>query len=132
MTTSSYMPNDDGGKADLLDHLAATLPKYAALLEISDADIAILQADAASFRYALHTMNEMQLFSCRHAARGDKKIEWQDLWIVAASHVVDPTTWKPSLSIQIKAAHPVILWTKGTASAIDSGLIGMTAMVLSP
>ena len=72
MTTSSYMPNDDGGKADLLDHLAATLPKYAALLEISDADIAILQADAASFRYALHTMNEMQLFSCRHAARGEK------------------------------------------------------------
>jgi hypothetical protein len=41
------------------------------------------------------------------------------LWIVVASHVVDPTTWKPSLNIQIKAAHPVILWTKGNASAIE-------------
>ena len=43
----------------------------------------------------------------------------QDLWIVAASHVVDPSSWKPSLSIQIKVAHPVILWTKGNASAIE-------------
>ena len=74
MTTSSYMPNDDAGKADLLDHLAATLPKYAALLGLSDADLATRQADAASFRYTVHTMNDMQLFSCRHAARGDKKI----------------------------------------------------------
>ncbi|MCX7110174.1 MAG: hypothetical protein NTX45_08610 [Proteobacteria bacterium] len=54
----------------------------------------------------------------------------QDLWIIAASHVVDPTTWKPVLSVQIKAAHPVILWTKGNASAIDSGLIGMAATAL--
>jgi len=64
------------------------------------------------------------LFSCRHAPRGDRKIYYttaigQDLWIVAASHAFDPTTLKPSLSIQIKAAHPVILWTKGKASAIE-------------
>ena len=75
MTTSSYMPNDDVGKADLLD----------------------------------------PLFSFHHAPRGEKKI----LWIVAPSHVFDPTTLKPSLSIQIRAGHPVILWTKGKASAIE-------------
>ncbi|MEY3788007.1 MAG: hypothetical protein RIQ94_1735 [Pseudomonadota bacterium] len=31
MTTSSYMPSTDNGKADLLDHLADTLPTYAAV-----------------------------------------------------------------------------------------------------
>jgi hypothetical protein len=71
------MPNDDAGKADLLD----------------------------------------PLFSFHHAPRGEKKI----LWIVAASHAFDPTTLKPSLSIQIRAGHPVILWTKGKASAIEVG-----------
>ena len=67
MTTSSYMPNDDAGKADLLD----------------------------------------PLFSFHPVLRGEKKI----LGIVAASHAFDPTTLKPALSIQIKAARPVILWT---------------------
>ena len=66
MTTSSYMPNDDAGKADLLDHLAATLPKYTALLSLSDTDLATRQADAASFRYTLHTMNDMQSLSLIH------------------------------------------------------------------
>ena len=166
MTTSSYMPNDDAGKADLLDHLAATLPKYAALLGLSDADIATRQADAASFRYTLHTMNDMQSYAQHWTAYknllrdgGNGGAEWpvppsldqpmppavdpgviprlsafvahlktlnnyttaigQDLWIVAASHAFDPTTLKPSLSIQIRAGHPVILWTKGKASAIE-------------
>ncbi|MCX7113489.1 MAG: hypothetical protein NTX45_26000 [Proteobacteria bacterium] len=49
------------------------------------------------------------LFSCRHAPRGDRKIYYttaigQYLWFVAASHIVDPTTWKPSLIAQIKAS----------------------------
>ena len=38
MTTSPYMPNNDDDRADLLEHLAATLPTYAALLEISAQD----------------------------------------------------------------------------------------------
>ena len=38
MTTSPYMPNNDDERADLLEHLAATLPTYAALLEISAQD----------------------------------------------------------------------------------------------
>jgi hypothetical protein len=29
MSNSYFLPTDDGGKADLLGHLAATLPKYA-------------------------------------------------------------------------------------------------------
>ena len=166
MTTSYYMPTDDAGKADFLDHLAATLPKYAALLEISEADIATLQADAASFRYTLHTLNDMQAYAQHWTAYknvlrdgGNGSAEWpipptldqpippavapgiiprttalvarvktlkhytpaigQDLRIIGTSHTVDPSSWKPLLSVQIKAAHPVILWTKGKASAIE-------------
>ena len=62
MPTSSYMPKDDSGKADLLDHVAATLPKYAALLEISPEDLASLQADAVAFRYALNLHNYAQSY----------------------------------------------------------------------
>ena len=43
----------------------------------------------------------------------------QDLWIIATPHLIDPTTRKPILNVQIKAGHPVILWTKGKASAIE-------------
>ncbi len=28
MTTNSFMPTTDGGKVDLLDHAATTLPQY--------------------------------------------------------------------------------------------------------
>ena len=62
MPTSSYMPKDDSGKADLLDHVATTLPKYAALLEISAEDMASLQADAVAFRYALNLHNYAQSY----------------------------------------------------------------------
>jgi len=62
MPTSSYMPKDDSGKADLLDHVAATLPKYAALLEISAEDLASLQADAVAFRYGLNLHNYAQSY----------------------------------------------------------------------
>jgi hypothetical protein len=57
MPTSSYMPKDDSGKADLLDHVAATLPKYAAMLDISAEELASLQADAVAFRYALNLLS---------------------------------------------------------------------------
>ena len=35
MTSNAFMPNTDSGKADLLDHAASILPRYAALLEVS-------------------------------------------------------------------------------------------------
>ena len=57
MPTSSYMPKDDGGKADLLDHVAATLPKYADLLNVSAEDLAFHQDDAVAFRYGLDVHN---------------------------------------------------------------------------
>lgn len=43
----------------------------------------------------------------------------QDLWLVGSSVSVDPSTWKPLLSLQNKAGHPIIAWTKGSASAIE-------------
>ena len=36
MTASYNLPTGDAGKAAFLDHLAATLPKYAALLGLSE------------------------------------------------------------------------------------------------
>ena len=63
MPTSSYMPKDDSGKADLLDHVAATLPKYAALLDISAVELASQQADAVGFRYALNLHNQAQSYA---------------------------------------------------------------------
>lgn len=43
----------------------------------------------------------------------------EDLWIVGASRVVDPSNWKPVLGVQMQAGHPVIVWTKGKAGAIE-------------
>ena len=44
MTTTPFMPNTDNGKADLLDHLANTLPSYAGLLSLSAESLAALAA----------------------------------------------------------------------------------------
>jgi len=43
----------------------------------------------------------------------------QDLWLIGSSQVVDTSTWKPILTIQNQAGHPIIVWTKGQASAIE-------------
>ena len=60
MAKSYYMPKDDSGKAELLEHLATRLPIYADLLEISAVDITSLQADAAALRYTLSAYNVVQ------------------------------------------------------------------------
>ena len=166
MTTSSYMPGTDNGKADLLDHLANTLTTPAPLLMISDEDVASLKIDALAFRYSLLTLGEIQASSqCWGADKnnlrdgGNGSGEWpfiptlpqpiatpvspgiilrlsalvarikasknhteaigKDLWIVVSKQIIDPTTWKPALGIKIQAGHPIILWTKGNAAAIE-------------
>jgi hypothetical protein len=43
----------------------------------------------------------------------------EDLWLVGTHPTIDPNTWKPNLILQIKAGHPIIMWTKGDASAIE-------------
>ena len=43
----------------------------------------------------------------------------QDLWLIGSTHVVDTSTWKPILTIQNQAGHPIIVWSKGQASAIE-------------
>ncbi len=42
-----------------------------------------------------------------------------ELWLVGGEQKIDPTTWKPALSIFLQAGHPVIAWTKGRAGAIE-------------
>ena len=63
MANNSFMPSTDSGKADLLDHLASTLPHYATVLEVSNDYIFSLQADALSFRYILKSLAEMQAYT---------------------------------------------------------------------
>ena len=82
MTTSSYMPKSDDGKADLLEHLVAILPKYATILDISARDFDELKADTLSFRYALQTMEISQASS--------------QSWTSAKEQKIEPTTWKPT------------------------------------
>jgi hypothetical protein len=165
MTTSSYMPSSDNGKADLLEHLATSLPSYAASFTISDEDLARLKADAVAFRYTLLTMGGMQACSQNwtnfknHLRDGVGSGEWpvipalpqpiaspvncgiiprlsaliaqikvntnyteaigKDLWIIGSKQIIDLTTWKPILNIKIQAGHPIIMWNKGNAAAIE-------------
>ena len=60
MAKNYYLPKDDSGKAELLEHLASRLPIYTDTLEVSAADITSLQADAAAFRYTLTSFNAVQ------------------------------------------------------------------------
>ena len=60
MAKNYYLPKDDSGKAELLEHLANRLPAYAETLEISALDIAGLQADAEAFRDAIACTNAIQ------------------------------------------------------------------------
>lgn len=166
MPTSSYMPSDDGGKAELLEHLAVILPKYAELLNISADDLNSLKADAVSFRYTLNSLYQSQsnsqhwtAFKNQQRDGGSGNGEWplpfkleepvppavspgiisrlstlvasikahknytsaigQDLWLIGVSKVLDPNSWKPVLSSQIKAGHPVIVWVKGKAGVLE-------------
>jgi len=167
MTTSPYMPKSDDDRADLLEHIVATLPKYITLLEINAQDFDGLQADSAAFRYALQTMGIMQAYSQawtttkNHLRDGGSigSVDWPmlptlpqpipamvkpgiisrlsalvarikshrnyttaigyDLWLIGGEQKIDPTTWKPALSIYLQAGHPVIVWAKGKASALE-------------
>jgi hypothetical protein len=166
MPTSYFLPPDDGGKADLLDHLAATLPKYAAIFALTSEMLAQRQADALAFRHALQTADDAQAYAQHRKAYknllrdgGDGSGDWplpltfsqtdplavalgiiprltsfvtwlkiqpgyseaigQDLWLVGAKQVIDPSTWKPALSMQSQGGHPVIGWTKGKASGVE-------------
>jgi hypothetical protein len=42
-----------------------------------------------------------------------------DCWLIGSKQIIDPSTWKPVLSIQLQAGHPIILWTKGKAAALE-------------
>lgn len=166
MPNSTYMPHDDSGRAELLEHLTAALPKYSQLLEISEPDLLSLKNDATGFRYILNTLYNthsyaQQWTNYKNIIRdgGSGSTGWplppkqeetvpaavsagvmprlsglaarikahknyttaigQDLWLIGASHIVDPSTWKPALSSQYQVGHPVIVWTKANASALE-------------
>ena len=43
----------------------------------------------------------------------------KDLGLIGAGIVIDPVNWKPIISVQFQAGHPIIQWTKSQASAIE-------------
>ena len=93
MTTSYFMPTSDGGKADLLDHLASNLPRYKDLLTLSDETCASVSADAKSFRYTCQTMNDMQAYAhhwtvYKNQLRDDISTNILPLWPMAITFVV--------------------------------------------
>ena len=166
MTSNSFMPTTDGGKANLLDHAATTLPHYAAILEVTNEDLTSLQADALAFRYILKSLGDIQAYA-HHLTEyknilrdgGAATVGWAvspklteptpptvnsgiiprlsalvahlkshknhtsaiglDLGLIGTTTVVDPSSWKPTLTAQNKAGHPIIGWTKGAAAAIE-------------
>jgi len=63
MATLSFMPNTDDDRADLLEHVATSLPRYADLLAISPQDLEALKGDALGFRYALQALGVVQAYS---------------------------------------------------------------------
>ncbi len=166
MSTSSYMPNTDGGKADLLDHLSTAILPYSTVLSIAPDEIASLTADALFFRYTLQSASDMQAYAQNwtafknHQRDGSGTIaSWpvppalvepmptavkpgvmsrlsslaahikthknyttaigKDLGLIGAGIVIDPVNWKPIISVQFQAGHPIIQWTKSQASAIE-------------
>ncbi len=166
MVTGYYLPPDDGSRADLLDHLADTLPKYTERFRLMPDILATRRDDAAAFRYALHGADDAQAYAQHRTAHknllrdgGDGSGDWplplilsqpeppavppgiiprltsfvtwlkspsdyndaigQDLWLVGAKQVIDPTTWKPNPSIQLQGGQPVIGWTKDKATALE-------------
>ena len=166
MSTLTYMPNTDSGKADLLQHLLTALPAYTSTLSISEEDLANLSIDTTNFRYSLQSAGDMQACSQSWTAFKNQLRDGpysvlnlpmtpivlqpvpvvinagiiprlsalvaqikahknytdsigKDLWLVGATKIIDPSTWKPILNIQNQAGHPIIVWTKGHAGAIE-------------
>ncbi len=166
MSTTTFMPSTDSGKADLLNHLTIALPPYANLLNISGEELAILNDDTISFSYTIQSAGDMQACSkswtafknqLRDGASGSMSFPktptaiqpvpsvvnegvvprlsalvgqikanknytdaiGKDLWLIGTAQIIDPSTWKPILSIQNQAGHPIICWTKGRAAAIE-------------
>jgi len=187
MPTGYFLPLDDSGKADLLDHLAVTLPKYTKVFALTAEILATRQADALAFRHALHSADDAQAYAQHRTAHknllrdgGDGSGDWplpltlaqpdpsavtpgivprltsfvtwlkaqstyteaigQDLWLVGAKRVIDPSTWKPNLSVQAQGGHPNLGWTKGKATGLEiwvdrgdgKGFVLLTVSVSSP
>lgn len=184
MPKSYYLPTDDTGKAELLEHLAARLPFYAEQLSVSTDELASLKADAAAFRYALTMSNQAQ-YSAKNwvafknllrdgGANGNGSYPptslvdgaapaavapgvisrlttfvsrlktapryteaiGQDLGLIGAVRVVDPSGWQPALVTHTEAGRPILAWSKGGADALEiwverSAQTGFTALDIS-
>ena len=62
MVSSYYVPTNDQGKAVFLDNLALKIDGYSALLGLTPADVDLVQAGAAMFRYILDMQEAYKTF----------------------------------------------------------------------
>ncbi len=166
MANATFMPKTDIGKIELLEHLAATLPKYQSVLEISNEDMGVLKRDTFNVRRAHTAHHQAQNYAHHWTAYknqlfegGSGDVTWpvapvidpnfpqnvapgvnarlyslvvrikahknyttaigQDSHIIGPEILLDTSSWKPALSVQYNAGHPVVVWSKGQAGAIE-------------
>ncbi len=58
MPNTTFMPQNETGKLELLEHLAAIFSKYQSTFEISDTDMEALKSDAVNLRL-VHTLKHL-------------------------------------------------------------------------
>ena len=63
MSKSYYLPSDDAGKLAWHTNLTVKLPSYKTVLNLSDADIASLQADNAFWAFVLNANNQVAAYA---------------------------------------------------------------------
>lgn len=135
MPKAPFTPKDDNGKAALLDNLAAKLPKYAAPLEVSAADLASAQADATAFRYALNVLNQMrqnaQLWTAHKNLLRDGGAASADLPAAPALPTPIPAAVAPGIFVRFAALVARIKKHKNYTDAIgqDLGIIGADQVI---
>ncbi len=130
MTSNTFMPNTDSRKADLLNHVATILPRYAVLLEVTNEYLADLQADALAFGYILKSMVDTQAYA--HHSTEFKKL-LRDGGAAAVGWAVQPMAVEPippavsyGIIPRLSALVAHLKSHKNFSSAIglDLGLIG--------
>jgi hypothetical protein len=137
MATGYYLPPDDSGRADLLDHLADTLPKYTERFKLTPEILGSRRDDAVAFRYALHGSDGAQAYAQHRTAHknllrdgGDGTGDWPLPLILTQTEppAVAPgiiprltsfVTWLKSQS-DYNDAIGQDLWLVGTKQVIDS------------
>ena len=135
MAKAYWLPKDDPGRRDLLNHIAAELPTHATTVGIATAEVTSVQADAAYFTYVMaaqqsYTASAQQWSAFKNKARSGTGASMGPM-PVAPTLGAPPTAVAPGiftrlakLVVRIKA-HPG--YTESIGQALD--IIGAEQVV---